>query len=167
MGHALCAAELDMYDHAYNDLNEAHGVWSDSVMRIANDCVLKDEPERFMYARYVDHLKTDELVDWMDFAYDYNYGIGWIDDIRKKITWKPKMPTFSNKLDQDEKLQIELMRKVVARERIFDGYVSQYKYFSDIQQRPSVVQRYIENLPEDSSVDECFVLLSNDLLEAA
>lgn len=167
MGHALCAAELDMYEHAYNDLKDAHEEWNSSVRRVSEECVLKGEPERFMYDRYVEHVKADELVDWMDFANNSDKGIEWIDDIRRKITWKPKMPTFSKKLDQDEQLQIELMRKVVARERVFDGYASQYKYFSQIKQRPSTVQQYIESLPKDSSVDECFVLLSDDLLEAA
>ncbi len=167
LGHALCAAELDMYEHAYEDLKDAHDVWNASLRRISEDLVLKGEPERFMYDRYVDHVKTDELVDWMDFASSSNNGIGWVDDLRRKITWKPKMSTFTKKIDLDEQIQIELMRKVVAREKIIEGYVTQYKYFSDIKQRPSTVQQYFESLPKESGVEECFVLISDEILRAA
>jgi hypothetical protein len=161
LGHALCTAELDMYKQAENELREAYGIWSTVAERISRDLVLRNEPERFMQSRYALHLKTDEMVDWLDFAYQADRGIDWVDDLRNESSWLPRIPT---KLNTTEELELEVMRKVVQRDRVYQGYVAQYDYFSDTATRPSIVQNYIESISEDQKVEESYIFLANKFL---
>jgi hypothetical protein len=160
LGHALCTAELDMHKQAKNELKEAYNIWSTASERISRDFVLRDEPERFMQSRYAAKLKTDEMVDWLDFGYQTNRGIEWIDDLRGKNSWMPKIPT---KLNAHEGLELEIMRKLVQRDRIYQSYIGQYEYLSETSTRPSIMQNYIESIPENERVQNSYVFVANDL----
>lgn len=159
LGHALCTAELDMYQQAESSLVESYKVWNSVVERISLDVVLRDEPERFMQPRYLPYLKADELTDWLDFGYQKEKGIDWIDDLRKTTSWLPKIP---RKLNLTETLELEVMRKIVQRDRVYRGYVEQYGYFSENSTRPSIVQEYVEKIPESEKIEEAYIFLAND-----
>ena len=96
-------------------------------------------------------LRSDELIDWLDFSYKSDRGIEWMDDLRSDTSWLPRIRT---KLGDTEKLQLEVMRKIVARDRIYNGYLSQYQYFSDAGIRPSAVQHYIESIPQENKIND-------------
>jgi hypothetical protein len=164
LGHALCTAELDMYKQAENNLQDAYQVWDTVTQRIARDFVIRDEPERLMSPRYADYVKANELIDWLDFSFQSDRGLDWIDELRGTNSWIPK---FRSKLNSDEKTELEIMRKIVPRDRIYQGYVSQYEYYSKIGERPSSVQAFIESLPEENRTEGCLIFVADKALKAA
>ena len=171
LAYAMCSAELGMFDHAHSDIKNTFEVWKNSNVRIAKDLIIKENPERMMHPRYVKYVRTDNLIDWLNFANQSDKGIDWIDELRDKKSWIPNFTKPNIQIlmepNHEEKLKIEIMRKIVAREKILDGYVSQYEYLSKIKQKPSTVQQLIESIPKKEVVEECFILLSNDYKDAA
>ncbi|TGD72220.1 hypothetical protein E4634_16270 [Mangrovimicrobium sediminis] len=161
LGHALCFGELDMSHQARNDLREAYDFWAKTVKRILREQIIKDDPERFLRAKYVSTAKAIDLTTWMDFINDTNKELNWIDEFRAAPT--PLLPSLSKTLDDREQLEVDLMRKLVARDNVYEGYVSQYDYYATIEARPSAVQQYIESVPAENSVNECLMFLNSDL----
>jgi hypothetical protein len=157
LSHALCSAELDMHTQAYDELKQAHQVWRTEARRVCVDVVLGDEPERFLDCRYANAVKTDELFDWLDFSYETEKELGWIDELRNKPTW---WPDRHRDLTDVEKGEIEAMKKLVARNRVYEGYISQYSLLAAQQNRPSAVQSYFNSIPDSEKVDDCLVFVN-------
>ena len=84
IAHALCAGELDMFDTAARDFEASYQCWTDLCRKVVKEKLLRIGPQRFLGSRYADYVRTDELIDLMDFAYDEEKGIGWIDELRRQ-----------------------------------------------------------------------------------
>ena len=162
LGHMMCSAELDMRTQSYQDFSEAYQTWINTAQRIARDMILRDNPQRFLQQRYSKLVRTDEIIDWLDFTEGTDRQIEWIDDLRsmrEMIILRRSGPTTQ---DAEE---TALLRRLVARNRVFLGYQSQLEYFAANDLRPSYVQAFLETLPEDNKIDECFLLVANDLAQ--
>lgn len=160
IGHAMCSAELTMYDQAAKDLADAQEVWKQTVQSFVEKQVINNEPERFMTSRYADHIKSEEIVDWLEFVENSGKGLSRLDDLRAAA---PKVSLFST-LSQEEVLAIDVTRKLIERDKVLQGYVSQYDYYASIKKRPSEVQHYLENLPIDEKISDCYMFISKDLI---
>jgi len=158
LGHAMCSAELDMLSNAASDLEDAYDTWRTATRRITADMIIRNDPERFLFSAYAAHAKTDEIIDWMDFTHGTDKGIEWIDDLRGK-TSALRLPQF--KLNNTDKMEIEIIRKLTARDRIYDGYKAQYRYLQSIASRPSKIQSYFDSLNEDDRIEDCFLLVAD------
>jgi uridine kinase len=67
-----------------------------------------------------------------------------------------------NSIDKEESIAIEVARKLVQRDRVLQGYVDQYAYYSSLKKKPSEIQQYFDTLSKDDKLNECYVFLSND-----
>jgi len=160
IAHALCAGELNMHEAAARDLDDSYACWSDLCRKVAREKLLRSDPERFLRRRYAETVHTDELIDWMEFAHAVEKGIGWIDELRVK----PSRDSWWNTaLSHDELLDVELFRRLASRNRIFQGYCAQYKYFKQQKIRPSEFQLQIEKLDRSQMVEDTYVLIANEL----
>ena len=156
---ALCAGELDMHDTAARDLDDSYSCWSDLCRKIAKERLLRNDPERYLSRRYAGALRTDELIDWMEFAHAEDKGIAWIDELRtKKID-----PWYASALSRDELLEIELFRRLASRNRIYQSYCAQYQYFKQHKLRPSAYQHQIDKLDKSQMVRDTYLLVANEL----
>lgn len=94
IAHALCAAELDMLETAARDVDDSYACWLRRCREFAREKLLRAEPQRFLGRRYASNVRSDELIDWLEFAHDDAQGLGWIDSLRR-------MPP-QGELDQNE-----------------------------------------------------------------
>ena len=164
IGHALCSAELGMYDHAKNDLIEFSLTWRDAAKSFVGERVIGKEPQRLLAKKYVGHIKSEEIAGWMDFTEDSELGFDRIDQLRDMF---PKVDVnIFNSIDKEEALAIDVARKLVQRDRVLQGYVDQYGYYSSLKKKPSEVQEYFDSLSEECKINECYVFLSNDKISA-
>ncbi len=84
LAHARCLAELEMLDMASRDIWETHVFWKEQSRRIANDLLLAENPERFLFSNFAKDLPISTLAEWLDFSYGEEKGYGWIDELRSK-----------------------------------------------------------------------------------
>lgn len=160
IGHALCSAELGLYDQARNDLLESQLIWKEAAKTFVVEKVIGKDPQRLLTKKYVSHIKSEEIAGWMDFAEDGELGIDRLDQLRDM---SPRIEiNIFNSIDKEEEIAIDVARKLVQRDRVLQGYVDQYGYYSELKKKPSEVQQYFDSLPEESKINECFVFLSND-----
>jgi len=100
----------------------------------------------------------------MDFAEGRELGIDRLDQLRDM---SPMINiNIRNSIDKEEAIAIDVARKLVQRDRVLEGYVDQYRYFSSLKTKPSEVQQYFDSLSEESKINECYVFLSNDKITA-
>jgi len=164
VGHALCSAELGMYDQATNDLLESQLVWSEAVKSFVRETVIGKEPQRFLTKKYVSHIKSEEIAGWMDFSEASDLGIDRLDQLR---SMSPKIDiNIFNSIDREEAIAIDVARKLVQRDRVLNGYIDQYRYYASLKKKPSEIQQYFDSLPAKSKINGCYVFLSNDKISA-
>lgn len=163
LGHAMCSAELDMHGNAVADLDAASSIWRAAARRICSDLVMGPNPERLLSANFADEVKTEEITAWLDFAHGTDKGIEWVDELRRSSTFF-RLPQV--RVSDTEKRGLQLMRKLVARDRIFEGYTLQYRYLEQHALRPSEVQQYFDSLDAGARVEDCFILVANHALDA-
>lgn len=161
LAHALCTAELGMQAAATAELESAHELWRSQVRRISLETILSS-PARFLTAGYGD-VTTAELVDWLDFAHGTEHGIAWIDTLRRQSAGF-RLPHFGPAAT--DLLAIDLIRKFCARDRIFQGYVSQYAYFASHALLPSQHRQFVDSLGQDMATGDCFIFVSTDVQPA-
>lgn len=164
IGHALCSAELGMHEQATYDLLESYLTWREAAKTFVGENVIGKEPQRFLSKKYVDHIKSEEIASWMDFAEDSELGIERIDQLRGM---SPKIGiNIFNSIDKEEAMAIDVARKFIQRDRVLQGYVDQYGYYSSLKKKPSEIQEYFDSLSDESKINECYVFLSNDKVGA-
>ena len=160
IGHSLCSAELDMYDQAANDLIDAQNTWQSASRLFVESQAIEDDAQRFLTTKYVEHISSSEIIEWVDFANASSEGIGILDRLRgasQKMNFK-SMRSISD----EEKLNIGISRKIIQRNKILQGYSDQLKYLSQIRQKPSTVQNLMNSIPSHDSVEDCYIFVSND-----
>lgn len=160
IGHSLCSAELGMYEQATNDLLESQSTWRTATKSFVGEKVIGKDPQRFLTKKYVSHIKSEEIASWMDFAENTDIGFDRMDQLREM---SPKIDiNIFNSIDKEESIAIEVARKLVQRDRVLQGYVDQYAYYSSLKKKPSEIQQYFDTLSKDDKLNECYVFLSND-----
>lgn len=162
LGHARCAAELGMTRQAADDLRESHGVWKRAAQRFVREQVIRDRPQRFFARKYANVLNMGELVGWMDFVEDKEQGYERLDHIRRETSRIPHIDLVS-RVPKEEALAIKTARKLVQRDRVLQGYVDQYAYMARTEQKPSQIQQYIEQIPEDRQINGCYVFVTDQI----
>jgi hypothetical protein len=154
LAHALCTAELGMQAAAAAELETTYQLWLSSVRRMSTEVILAS-PERFLTPAY-GTVKTAELVDWLDFTHGTQRGIDWIDTLREQSAGF-RLPRFGPATS--DRLGTELVRKFCARDRILQGYVSQYAYFAEHNLLPGQQQQFVARLGADMGTGGCYIFL--------
>lgn len=186
LAQVRCTAELGIFDIACKEIEEINLFWQYQARRIAKEMLLGVYPERFLATDFVEAVSITELVEWLDFVYEKNKGLTWIDDLRLTIneSWysqnwigktasglfaKNKSKIFSdttsglNKnlgigLEKEKHMLIPALRKIIARGSIFESYLSQYELLEVQQLKPSDFERKLASLPESSLIDGYAIL---------
>lgn len=166
IGHSLCSAELDMYDQALNDLHDAQNTWQSSSRAFVKNHVINDNAQRFLTKDYVQHINSAEVIEWVDFAESSSAGISILDHLRGQpqkmgLAWSIRNGIGIGNIDTEEKLNLEVSRKIIARNKILQGYIDQLKYLSQIRQKPSTVQNFMDSIPCDNSVEGCHIFIAD------
>jgi hypothetical protein len=172
---ARCSAELGEFRLAHQEIEEMHTFWKAQARRIANELLLGEYPERFLASDFAQDVSVSALMSWLDFAYEEEKGIAWIDEIRNKINepwygksswtkgfWESKGSGLNKGLGvglaDEQKVVIPTLQKLIARNNVFEGYRSQYGFFEDKQLKPSEFQAQVAALPEESIVNGYYLL---------
>jgi hypothetical protein len=170
LAQARCTAELGMLDIAHKEVEETNAFWQFQARRISKEILIAEHPERFLATDFVDTVSVAELVQWLNFVYEEQKGLGWIDELRRKINeawyskgWFSRGGSGLNQnvgigLDKEQKMLIPALRKLVARGTVFEGYVAQYELLEQQQMKPSEFEYRVNGLPESSSVDGYLIL---------
>jgi hypothetical protein len=166
IGHSLCSAELDMYDQVVNDLHDAQHTWQSSSRAFVKNHVINDNAQRFLTKDYVEHINSAEVIEWVDFAESSANGISILDHLRGQpqkmsLAWSIRNGIGINNIDTEERLNLGISRKIIARNKILQGYIDQLKYLAQIRQKPSTVQNLMNSIPDDNSVDGCYIFVAD------
>ena len=167
LAQARCTAELDLFDFAKSELKNAVRIWRASGRRIASRFLDGSERQHLLTAKYAKVIPTDELIDCFDFTYGKedeiteskclleNKGIEWIDELRgKRASIPASILNLKKKIKPEEERAVELIRRLSLRNRIFEGYESQYDCFAKHRQRPSAVNGEINAIRESEKMDK-------------
>jgi hypothetical protein len=170
LAQARCTAELGMLDIAHKEVVEMNTFWQTQAHRISKEVLIGKHPERFLATDFADIVSVAELIQWLEFVYEENKGLGWIDELRRKINeaWYSK-GWFSGGgsglnqdvgigLEKEQKMLVPALRKLIARSEVFEGYVAQYELFEEQQMKPSEFEYKLASLPESSSIDGYLIL---------
>jgi hypothetical protein len=170
LARARCSAELGQFHIACEEIEELHAVWQVQARRIAKDLLIGEYPERFLASDFAEDVSISDLITWLDFISEEEKGYTWVDELRRKINenwykkgFRSKDTSGLNKgigvgLEQEKKVVIPTLQKIIARDSVFQGYRAQYHFFQEQQIQPSIFQEQIIQLPENCAVDGYYLL---------
>lgn len=184
LAHARCLAELEMLDMASRDILETHIFWKEQSRRIANDLLLSNNPERFLFSDFAQDLPVSTLAEWLDFAYGEEKGYGWIDELRAKTRpWysedgyvevgkgaeKITSSLFNlasryagqvveEEIDRQQTKVLPSLQKLVARHNVLEGYVEQYRLLETSGTTPTDFETQIASIAQSEAVDGYLIL---------
>lgn len=165
LAQVRCTAELGMLNIAAKEMEEMNEVWQTQAHRVAQEVLIGDHPERFLATDFVDDVSIADLAQWLDFVYDEQKGLGWIDELRRKLNedwyskgWFSGGGSGLNKnvglgLEKEQQMLLPSLKKLVARSSVFEGYVAQYELLETQQVKPSEFEQQLAALPASASAD--------------
>ena len=163
LGHAMCSAELGLMSTAKEDFQDSLDIWRAASKSFVNTQVLGDNAERFLTQRYSDHVASLDIIHWMDFAKSTQNGLNHIDSLRSKDpSWGIDLKRFRG-LSQEEVLNIGIARKLIARDRIFEGYTEQLGHLQKVNMTPSKLNSLVGELDKNKATEDCFIFISDDI----
>ena len=166
---ATCSAELGMVGAARRNLKDDFTFWAEQARRIAEKDLLGEHPERFVYSEFVAEVSLREVATWLNFVQNENRSEAErIDELRKKIhlspveegSWIPWSAKEKSEpiIEVDKAERIPALRKLVARNNVFRGYVDQYALLDENGITPSEFQRKMNALDPVNMVDGYVIL---------
>jgi len=182
LAHARCVAELGMLEVAHKELQDARDTWQTQSRRLANQFILGDAPERFLYSDFAAELPAATLVEYLDFAAGEEKGYDRIDDmrgkmatyytadVRKEVTKRASDVMFavgrfasrsaapSFDLATDKARRLPALAKLTARNHVIEGYATQYELMAAAKLTPAQLEAQVRQLPADAAVDGFFIL---------
>ncbi|MEL6223821.1 MAG: hypothetical protein AAFR31_14405, partial [Cyanobacteria bacterium J06627_8] len=184
LAHARCLAELEMLDMASRDILETYIFWKEHSKRIANNLLLAENPERFLFSDFAKELPVSTLAEWLDFSYGEEKGYGWIDELRDrtrpwyaedgyvevgigaakvtssffKVASQYAGKVVENEIDRQHTKVIPSFQKLVARNNVLEGYVEQYKLLEASNTTPTVLDSKMKSIVESESVNGYLIL---------
>ncbi len=175
LAHARCVAELGMLDVAHKELNDARETWQTQARRLANQFILGDEPERFLYSDFSAELPVATLVEYLDFAAGEEKGFDRLDDLRGKMApyyraktgkrfahsiktpvGKPRKIKFN--LQSDKARRLPALAKLTARNNVIEGYAAQYQLLAEAGVTPSEFENQVTQLQAEEAVEGFYIL---------
>ena len=74
-----CTVELGMFDIAFKEIDEMNLFWQSQARRIVREILIGEYSERFLATDFVYDVSVRELTQWLDFAFEEQKGLIWID----------------------------------------------------------------------------------------
>lgn len=157
-----CAAELDMTDVAHRDLSDGYTMWKEQTQKLVRERLLVDQPERYLYSEYTDSVSSNDLASWLNFINPPRATEEWVDVLRGRLPQSRSMKLFASqrpfKESVDEGKIVPALHKMVHRDSVLSGYLSQYEVMKVHHVQPSTLQRRLEALPERDLVEGYAIL---------
>ncbi len=179
LAQTRCAAELGWGEIAYQEFQEMTDFWKNQARRIVNSLLLKESPERFLYGDFTPEIPISMLAEWLDFAHNKTRGYAWIDEMRERMpSWYSqslvgKAANAANavknrfsllnapskgSIHEDIGTIVPFIKKLIARNQVYEGHCVQYKLFNEHNMLPSEFERKILELPETEKTQGYIVL---------
>lgn len=180
LANTRCLAELGMLDIARRNIEDDCKFWEEQARRIANDHLLGQNPERFMFSDFVEDVPTTQLIEWLDFAEGTEKGYEWIDELRSRTdTWYAQGrysdvgkgtskvvssigKVFARKtpagIEIEKQKIIPALQKLTARDKVLQGYVVQYELLEENDITPSQLEEKIAQIEPESVIDGYIIL---------
>lgn len=167
---ATCWAELGNVDVARDNLERDYKFWVGQARRIAGEDLLGEHPERLMAGEFVPDVSLGELAAWLNFVHsEHKSEPQRIDELRNKIHLyadgesRIPIPIFREartpkEMIEADKKRIRELRKLLARNGVFQGYVDQYALLSESGLTPAELQQRIDAVDRTMLVDGYVVL---------
>ncbi len=169
---ATCSAELGMVGAARRNLEDDYTIWAEQARRIADRDLLGRHPERFMAGEFAPEVSLSEVSAWLNFVRDEPKSEQQrIDELRERVrlspggegSWipwpaNPRAPEPTRVVEADKKETIPALRRLVARDGVFRGYVDQYVLLAEGRLTPSAFQRKLDALDGDAVVSGYVIL---------
>ena len=175
---ATCYAELEMTDMARTTLEDDYTFWTERARRIVTRDLLGENPERFFAAEFVSEVSLPEVAAWINFAEDEDKSEEErIDALRQRIhlfadadrrrgsifgspRGKNRSPAMASPeaVEADKGERIPALRRLVARNDVFRGYVAQYALLAENAITPSAFWRKVKALDPARLVDGYVIL---------
>jgi hypothetical protein len=179
LGAARCYAELGEMPMAQRLLAELHTEWQSQARRVVLEGLLGSQPERFLHRDFAEVLSVQDLAAILDFAHGTTRGIGWIDELRQNLDpWycarvlnpiaERRMPT-STELEKAHEYEhgivVPALVKLVARNQVLEGYISQYDLLAEHGMTPSMVEQELRALPAQTDPEGMVILVTPEAAE--
>jgi hypothetical protein len=169
LAQVRCTAELGMLDISYKEMKDINLFWQAQGRRIAGKMLIGQYPERFLASDFAKDVLVTELVEWLDFVYEKQKGLYWIDELRLNMnefwytSWFKNDNFGLNKkigfgLEKEKQILIPALRKLIARSSIFESYTAQYELLEAQQIKPSDFEQQLADLPESSLIEGYLIL---------
>lgn len=169
LANTWCLAELGELAPARRLLEDNIALWADQARRIAGRHLLGWNPERFVFSEFVKDAPMHQIVEWMNFADGKERSVQeGMDELRGKISLNPqekKKRLFGKSDDNvqrdiyaDRYETIPALRKLVARDRVLQGYAAQYALLEEHGVKPSQLGEQLDRIGADAKVDGYVIL---------
>jgi hypothetical protein len=132
------------------------------TQKLVRERLLVDQPERYLYSEYTDSVSSNDLASWLNFVNPPRATEEWIDVLRGRLPQSRSMKLFASqrpfKESVDEEKIVPALHKMVHRDSVLSGYLSQYQVMKEHRMQPSALQRKLEQLPERDLVEGYAIL---------
>ena len=155
---ARCSAELGMLDKAEFEIKQSQEEWVARSRKIAQEFILRDDPQRLLGGEYAGHVPTSKLAYWLDFAYGSDKGYDWIDELRCRPNPISLNSLFSKTVSKDELQAFSHLDNLSQRNQVLEGYVSQYGYLKANELSPSEFDKQVALVKASAPDDELLLL---------
>ncbi|NTU82671.1 MAG: hypothetical protein HGA45_25420, partial [Chloroflexales bacterium] len=176
LAQARCYAELREPAMARAILGDAANEWRAWARTFTRLVLLGEQPHRFLYADLAPSAPLPLLTSWLDFAYDKQEGLNWIELLHSKqepwfyhrsLDAEPREPrraesvaTRELKLAFERERVIPALNKLVARDGVLASYEAQYALMEQHRLTPGELEASIQTLaPNDDGEDQTILVL--------
>jgi len=163
LGSATVCSNLGLHEEAAIDLRSHVAAWSAQARLHAKSLLFTDKPGRFLSADYVETLPARTIIDLMDYAYDEERGIEWLDALRvahaRNVTvlesLTPLAPVRLQRLGSNNEIagKVALANTLRARSALLDANSAHYDFLKAKDTSAIAFQRALESARIDADSD--------------
>jgi len=160
LGSATVCSNLGLHEEAAIDLRSHVAAWSAQARLHAKSLLFTDKPGRFLGAEYVERLPARTLIALLDYAYDEERGIEWLDALRvaqaKSLTALENLtslaPARLQRLGNNNEFagKVSLASTLRARSALLDANSAHYDFLNTNGISATAFQRALETARTDA-----------------
>ncbi|NWJ46754.1 MAG: hypothetical protein HXX08_12815 [Chloroflexi bacterium] len=168
LSHVRCYAELGEFQLAQKEMAKTLKTWRTEARKIADNLLGKD-PSRYLHSDFVNEIPITTVIDWLNFAREEEKGFEWLEYLRSKmppyykqnITLSLNLPVQfpeQDKLEAEKKFVIPSLNKLITRDKVLEGYVTQYALLGALKVTPTEFEKQIAAAAPENAVDGYLIL---------
>lgn len=138
-GASITNSELGMHGVASNEFIEHYQSWKTTAQENVKDHLLNENSKRLLKDVTANVLSIRQLVKLMDFAYDSEKGIDWIDELRNHSSLRPPQ------LRAVPVRSIEMAKNLTARNDVLNATAAHLEFLEKKHLSISAFSKVIEN----------------------